>query len=138
MGEAELRASGAAPRLCKLGRGLGYARTYRKRGSNARDLLRIDGRHQSPSFHHQEAYSRKDNFQKAITLEFCFLQFRMICEGIALGCLLAHGDMPGTQASRLQREFSAERIMRLLQTLHPKFYPAPVVERLRKGHGKAI
>ena len=28
--------------------------------------------------------------------EFCFLQFRMICETIALGCLVAHGDIEAT------------------------------------------
>jgi hypothetical protein len=29
--------------------------------------------------------------------ELCFLQLRMMCELIALGCLLVHGDVPGRE-----------------------------------------
>lgn len=29
--------------------------------------------------------------------EFCYLQFRMICEPIAVGCLVAHGDNSGAK-----------------------------------------
>src|SRR5690242_15713425 len=29
--------------------------------------------------------------------EFCFLQIRMICELVALGCLVAHGDISDTK-----------------------------------------
>jgi hypothetical protein len=30
--------------------------------------------------------------------EFCFLQLRMLCELIALGCLVAHGDIKETRS----------------------------------------
>lgn len=59
--------------------------------------------------------------------EFCFLQLRMICELIALGCLVAHGDIKATQSKRWGKEYSADRILRLLDDLHPDFYPAPVL-----------
>ncbi len=57
--------------------------------------------------------------------EFCFLQLRMLCELIALGCLVAHGDIPATQTKRLQREGSPDRILAELEKLHPHFYPQP-------------
>src|SRR6266540_3273159 len=57
--------------------------------------------------------------------EFCFLQLRMLCELIALGCLVAHGDIPATQTKKLQREWSPDRILAELEKLHPHFYPQP-------------
>ncbi len=35
--------------------------------------------------------------------EFCFLQLRMICELIALGCLTAHGDIKGVQSKKTKQ-----------------------------------
>jgi hypothetical protein len=55
--------------------------------------------------------------------EFCFLQFRMICELIALGCLAAHGDIEAT--TKLRDEWSASNIVNQLEKLHPDFYPFP-------------
>jgi hypothetical protein len=57
--------------------------------------------------------------------EFCFLQLRMLCEVIALACLVAHGDIPATRAKRLQREWSPDRILAELEKLHPHFFPQP-------------
>ena len=39
--------------------------------------------------------------------EFCFLQLRLICELIALGCLTAHGDIKATQSKKWGKEYSA-------------------------------
>jgi hypothetical protein len=52
--------------------------------------------------------------------EYCFLQLRMLCELIALGCLTAHGDL---QSGKLKGRYEANKIIRGLQRLHPKFYP---------------
>jgi hypothetical protein len=52
--------------------------------------------------------------------EFCFLQLRMLCELIALGCLTAHGDL---ETGKLKEAYQADRIIRRLEQLHPKFYP---------------
>jgi hypothetical protein len=57
--------------------------------------------------------------------EFSFLQLRMICELIALGCLVAHGDIKGAQTGKVAKEYSAQRIIEELEKLHPDFYPLP-------------
>ncbi len=68
----------------------------------------------------------------AIVREFCFLQLRMICELIALGCLTAHGDIRGTSA--LRKEYSAGRIIERLEGLHSKFFPWSInIERTSPG-----
>jgi hypothetical protein len=65
--------------------------------------------------------------------EFCFLQLRMLCELVALGCLAAHGDIEET--TKLRKEWSADRIMEKLEALHPTFYPRPVRQtRHPEGH----
>jgi hypothetical protein len=58
--------------------------------------------------------------------EFCALQLRMLCELIALGCLVAHGDIPATRNPRLSRAHKASQIIVELEKLHPDFYPRPV------------
>jgi hypothetical protein len=55
--------------------------------------------------------------------EYSYLQLRMLCELIALGCLTAHGEIKATQAAKLQKEYSADRIIKRLEELHPNFYP---------------
>lgn len=57
----------------------------------------------------------------ALVKEFCFLQIRLICECIALGCLVAHGDLD--LSSRLRKEWAADKIMGELESLHPDFFP---------------
>ncbi|MBR0925737.1 hypothetical protein JQ561_03890 [Bradyrhizobium diazoefficiens] len=59
--------------------------------------------------------------------EFGFLQLRIICELIALGCLTAHGDLPEVNSRRLQDEWNATNILKRLEHLHPDFYPKPIV-----------
>jgi hypothetical protein len=56
--------------------------------------------------------------------EFCYLQLRMICESIALACLLAQGHIG--MMKKLKAEYSADRIIKHLETLHPHFFPRPV------------
>ena len=57
--------------------------------------------------------------------EYCFLQFRRICELIALGCLMLHGDLPHASTVNARREWNADKIMRLLRKLHADFFPQP-------------
>lgn len=47
----------------------------------------------------------------------------MICELIALGCLVAHGDI--SKSKRLQKAWDANAIINELSDLHPDFYPVP-------------
>lgn len=60
--------------------------------------------------------------------EFGYLQLRMICELIALGCLALHGEVPATRSVRLQGSFSADEVMKGLARLHPDFFPQAVLE----------
>ncbi len=55
--------------------------------------------------------------------EYCYLQFRRICELVALGCLQLHGDIPAARSSMAKKEWNAERIMKLLQRNHPHSFP---------------
>jgi hypothetical protein len=61
--------------------------------------------------------------------EFCYLQIRMMCELIALGCLAAHGDLgeiKDLQNKTIRKEWSAHKIMAKLEGLHPKFFPVAI------------
>jgi hypothetical protein len=65
--------------------------------------------------------------------EYSFLQLRMLCELIALGCLVAHGDIEGAKAA-LQKEYKAGVIVKRLEKLHPNFYPSPRKPIFSPGH----
>jgi hypothetical protein len=66
--------------------------------------------------------------------EYCFLQFRRICELIALGCLQLHGDIPAARSSAAKKEWNAERIMKLLQRNHPHSFPQSLT-RTKNANG---
>lgn len=57
--------------------------------------------------------------------EICYLQVRMICELIAIGCLLAHNDVRSENGGILKLGTPDQIFDRLEQT-HPDFYPKPV------------
>jgi hypothetical protein len=59
--------------------------------------------------------------QPPFVREVCYLQFRMMCELFALGCLVAHGDIVRT--TELKKAWEADKIMKSLEGLHPEFYP---------------
>jgi len=59
--------------------------------------------------------------------EFGFLQLRMCCELVALACLVAHGDIDETKASKFQSAGSADDIMKGLEKLNPGSFPHAVV-----------
>src|SRR3954462_11096767 len=70
-------------------------------------------------------------FHPVIIRELSYLQLRMICEMIALGCLLAHGDIPATKP--LRKAWSADDIFKTLERLHSDFYPHPFEQISRQG-----
>lgn len=55
--------------------------------------------------------------------EYAYLQFRRMCELIALGCLQLHGDLPYAKKLEAKKEWNAEKIMRLLQKYHAHSFP---------------
>lgn len=68
----------------------------------------------------------KLNLTPPYAREYAYLQFRRMCELIALGCLYLHGDLPEAQTKAAQKEWNAERIMRLLHRNHPHSFPQAV------------
>jgi hypothetical protein len=71
-----------------------------------------------------------------IVRDFGLLELRMLCELIALGCLVAHGDISATHSKRLRKEYSADAIMAEMMELHAPFFPVPMVETINAMGGK--
>lgn len=63
------------------------------------------------------------NLSPPYAREYCYLQFRRICELVALGYLQLHGYLPEARSNTLKKEWNAERIMKLLQKFHPHSFP---------------
>src|ERR1700688_2179036 len=79
----------------------------------------------------------KYGLPQGIAVELCYLQLRMICELIALGCLAAHGDIPATRSGKMRTAYAPETILDELERLHPAFYPVPGAQ-LRSENGRPI
>lgn len=62
--------------------------------------------------------------------EICWLQVRMICELVALSCLVAHGDMKELKSHKVGKSWSADDIIDRLTELRPHFYPIAVKQTL--------
>jgi hypothetical protein len=71
---------------------------------------------------------------EGIIHELCYLQLRMLCENIALGCLVAHGDIVESQIKNFEKEWSAERIIEKLEKLNPHFFPQQMVIGTKDGN----
>jgi hypothetical protein len=63
------------------------------------------------------------NLTPPYALEYSYLQYRRICELLALGCLQLHGDLPAAKSTAASKEWHAERIMTLLHRSHPHSFP---------------
>jgi hypothetical protein len=71
--------------------------------------------------------------------ELGYLELRMICECVALACLIVHGDdTAGILSAKMKSAHEADRILRTLERLHPRFYPEPGLPSERDGGGKAF
>lgn len=76
----------------------------------------------------ESALNKRVALDEVASYEFCSLQIRILCELIAIGCLVAHGNIPGTQTKKLQKMWNADDIMRELKQLRTDFYPIPTLE----------
>ncbi|MNT24586.1 hypothetical protein D3C72_1600640 [compost metagenome] len=65
--------------------------------------------------------------------EAAFLQLRLVCELIALGCLVAHGDLKEVKSARLQKAYEADFIIKSLERLHGDFFPVPHTTEVRSN-----
>jgi len=59
--------------------------------------------------------------------EICYLQLRFICETIALGCLVMHGDI-GVGYEGMRTTYKASYIVNKLARWHKDFYPTPLAD----------
>jgi len=64
-----------------------------------------------------------------VLYESSYLQLRYICELIAMGCLVVHGDIPATKTKHMQKAYAADEIIKRLSEIHPNFYPHPVTAK---------
>ncbi|HZG32081.1 MAG TPA: hypothetical protein VEZ59_02335 [Sphingopyxis sp.] len=71
----------------------------------------------------QQAIDRRDQCRPIITQEFCYIQLRALCEVIAIGCIIAHGDRLDKDTLKAPE---ASVIMKRLGKFSPNFYPRPV------------
>jgi hypothetical protein len=51
----------------------------------------------------RDAIAERDHWVPRLLQEFAYLQLRMLCEIIAVGCLVAHGDVKATGTLKLWR-----------------------------------
>jgi hypothetical protein len=77
------------------------------------------------------AINGRINLPDMILEEFVYLQLRLLCEIIALGCLVAHGDLTQSKITKLRDAYDADTIVKTLETLNPTFYPLPVKLTIR-------
>ena len=80
-----------------------------------------------------DACNGKLNLTLPYAREYCYLQFRRMCELVALGCLQLHGDIPAVRTNALKKEWNADKIMQRLHKSHPHAFPQSVVRTLENG-----
>ncbi|WP_160171505.1 hypothetical protein [Ferrovum myxofaciens] len=73
----------------------------------------------------EDVLSGRTALSGSLAHEFCFLQFRFICECIAYACVIAHAYIKELQSPKFQKEWSADMLMKSLDKLHQDFYPKP-------------
>lgn len=72
----------------------------------------------------KDAVEAHESWVPRILREFCYLQIRMLCEQIAVGCLIAHGEITN---KRTLKNWSIPDVIRAMEEINPDFYPKPVV-----------
>jgi hypothetical protein len=64
--------------------------------------------------------------------EICYLELRMICELIALGSLVVHGDIANAKTGKIRTHWEADWILKRLARIHGDFYPRPTQQLVIK------
>jgi hypothetical protein len=78
-----------------------------------------------------------ENIPGGMGIEFLYLQLRMICESIAMACLIAHNDIHETKSKKFFNNWNAEDTLKQLEKIHKNFYPNPAKQIIDKD-GKVI
>jgi hypothetical protein len=80
----------------------------------------------------------KSGIEPRLAYEVGFLQLRMLCEIIAIGCLTAHGDLPATRTQKLMETWRPHQILAALDKVRPHFYPIPFRSQTKDANGTLI
>ena len=73
---------------------------------------------------------------RATNVEFMCLQVRKILELVALASITANKEEYAKQRAKFDRDWHAERILRDLEKVNPRFYPEPGVQVVDESTGK--
>jgi hypothetical protein len=60
-----------------------------------------------------------------IAREVAYLQLCMICESIAIECVIVHGGLSEVQVRKLMDKYAADYIINNMKHAYDKFFPAP-------------
>jgi hypothetical protein len=82
-----------------------------------------------------ETYHNQFGYPAQMVREICYLQFRFLCEMVALGCLIIHGDIKRPKS--LSKIYQPGKILTSLERLHNSFYPQRI-EVIRDEATKTI
>ena len=66
----------------------------------------------------------------AVSIEFCYLQFRKILELLAFSAVAANAGALKRVGKSLKTDFHADKVFRWLEAHYKKSYPEPIVEKL--------
>jgi hypothetical protein len=66
----------------------------------------------------------KNPIAGTIGKDICYLELRMVCELIALGSLVAHGDIKA-RSKKLTEKWQADLLIAQMAKVHANFYPQP-------------
>ena len=80
----------------------------------------------------RDAIAARDSWTPRLLQEFVYLQLRMLCETIAVGCLVAHGS---AKDARILKTWRAPDIIKRLEQLNANFYPRGVRFQKRPNGG---
>ncbi|MDC8757842.1 hypothetical protein [Janthinobacterium fluminis] len=61
-----------------------------------------------------------------LTAELLYLQLRMLCELVAVGCLVAHGEIEQEKLGQVLKRHEPGVMLKKLESLHPDFFPKPI------------
>jgi hypothetical protein len=78
----------------------------------------------------ERAIDERDAWAPRMLQEFCYLQLRMLCETITLGCMVAHGDVTG---KNILKKYEPNVMLGRLESLNPDFFPKGVRFRFQPG-----
>jgi hypothetical protein len=88
-------------------------------------MREIKHRHQQIS----AVFSGEHGLTRQFVHDLGWLQLRLMCETLALACLVVHEAIPVSRTLKMQREYKANVILKKLEELHPSYFPKPMVEQ---------